>query len=119
MQHSDRMGVFYLATHEGVIITYDPTSGDVSEFADTGGRPLGLKFYDYGTLFVADAYRVLLAVTPNGTVKVLADDVVGDSAIAYADDVDIAPDGSVYFTDASTKFGPKNLVILWQVHFLI
>ena len=100
-------GRLYLATHEGVIVTYDPTSGDVSEFADTGGRPLGLEFDDNGTLFVADAYRGLLAVTPNGTVKVLVDDVVGDSAIAYADDVDIAPDGSVYFTDASTKFGAK------------
>lgn len=100
-------GLLYIATHEGVVVTYDPASGDVSEFADTGGRPLGVEFDNNGTLFVADAYRGLLAITPDGSVEILADDVDGDSPIAYADDVDIAPDGSVYFTDASTKFGAE------------
>jgi sugar lactone lactonase YvrE len=101
-------GLLYIATHEGIVVTYDPTSGDVSEFADTGGRPLGVEFDDNGILFVADAYRGLLAISPDGTVKVLADDIDGNSPIAYADDVDIAPDGSAYFTDASTKFGAED-----------
>jgi hypothetical protein len=58
-------------------------------------------------LYVADAYRGLLAIMPDGALEILANDVDGDSPIAYADDVDIAPDGSVYFTDASTKFGAE------------
>lgn len=32
---------------------------------------------------------------------------MGDTDILYADDVDIAQDGIIYFTDASTKFGAK------------
>jgi sugar lactone lactonase YvrE len=102
-----RDGLLYLATHEGVIVTFDPASGDVSEFAVTSGRPLGVEFGRNGTLYVADAYRGLLGIARDGTVTVLADEVDGDSPIAYADDLDIAPDGSVYFTDASTKFGAE------------
>lgn len=100
-------GLLYMATHEGAIITFDPASGDVSEFAQTKGRPLGIEFDNNGTLYVADAYRGLLKITGDGAVIVLADDVDGDSPIKYADDLDIAPDGSIYFTDASTKFGAE------------
>ena len=100
-------GLLYIATHEGAVATFDPSSGDVSKFADTGGRPLGVEFGGNGTLYVADAYRGLLAITPDGSVTVLADTVDGNSPITYADDVDIAPDGSVYFTDASVKFGAE------------
>ena len=37
----------------------------------------------------------------------LTDSVAG-TPIDYADDLDIGPDGIIYFSDASTKFGAKN-----------
>ena len=48
----------------------------------------------------------LLAITPDGRVTVLADRVSADDPIRYADAVVVAPDGTIYFTDASTRFSP-------------
>lgn len=102
-------GALYMATHEGAILRYDPGSGAVRTFATTNGRPLGVEFGPDGTLYVADAYRGLLAISNAGAVTVLADTTDGDSPILYADDLDIAPDGSVYFSDASTRFGAEKI----------
>ncbi|MEP5420923.1 MAG: SMP-30/gluconolactonase/LRE family protein, partial [Roseibium sp.] len=100
-------GLLYIATHEGAILQYDPVSSEVSVFAETGGRPLGIEFSGDGKLYVADAFRGLLEISYDGKVFVLADKTTSGSPILYADDLDIAPDGSVYFTDASTKFGAQ------------
>ncbi|MEP1931164.1 MAG: SMP-30/gluconolactonase/LRE family protein [Roseibium sp.] len=100
-------GLLYIATHEGAILQYDPVSSEVSVFAETGGRPLGIEFSGDGKLYVADAFRGLLEISDDGKVFVLADKTTSGSPILYADDLDIAPDGSVYFTDASTKFGAQ------------
>ncbi|MEP3049588.1 MAG: SMP-30/gluconolactonase/LRE family protein [Roseibium sp.] len=100
-------GGLFIATHEGAVLRYDPSSGKVSPFAETGGRPLGIEFSRDGTLYVADAFRGLLNISGDGDVSVLAEKTATGSSILYADDLDIAPDGSVYFTDASTKFGAQ------------
>lgn len=99
-------GLIYVATHGGDILRIGK-DGRVTSFAQTQGRPLGIEFADDGTLYVADAYRGLLAVDPAGQVSLLADQVEDGSQILYADDVDIAADGTVYFSDASTRFGAQ------------
>jgi sugar lactone lactonase YvrE len=75
---------------------------------NTGGRPLGFDFAADGTLVVADAVRGLLAVGPDGSISVLADQIDGDP-IRYADAVVIANDGRMYFTDATRRFSPREL----------
>jgi len=55
---------------------------------------------------VADAFRGLLSITPNGEISELAT-IADGIPIRYADDVDVAADGKIYFSDASTKFGAK------------
>ena len=100
-------GLIYIATHEGSVVRYDPISGKVSEFAKTDGRPLGVEFSRSGILYVADAYRGLLEITLDGKVTLLTNKTASGSTIQYADDVDIAVDGSVYFTDATTRFGAE------------
>jgi sugar lactone lactonase YvrE len=76
-------------------------------FADTGGRVLGFAFDAAGNLIAADAFKGLLAIAPDGKVRVLADKV-GSDPIRYADAVVVARNGLVYFTDASTRFGPAD-----------
>lgn len=99
-------GLIYVATHNGEILRIDG-EGVVAPFAQTQGRPLGIEFSQDGLLYVADAYRGLLAINRNGQVTLLADKTEDGSPILYANDVDIAADGMVYFSDASTRFDPE------------
>ena len=103
-------GQLYLfaATHDGTIVRINPRTKEVSVFARTGGRPLGLKFDAQGNLIAADAYRGLIAIDPQGQVTVLASKAGDGTPIRYADNLDIAADGRIFFSDASTRFDAKS-----------
>ena len=96
----------YAATHDGWIVRLDADGSNPQNWAQTGGRPLGIDFDGNENLIVADAYRGLLAIAPDASVTVLANQA-DCIPIRYADDVDVAADGKIYFSDASTKFGAK------------
>lgn len=97
-------GLIYAATADGVIIRLRPDGGGVEIFAQTGGRPLGIEFDAAGNLLVANAYLGIQKITADGRVQVLVDSHDGQP-IAYADDLAVAADGTIYFSDASSKFG--------------
>lgn len=102
----DAQGRIYVPTHEGIILRLHPDGSNPERWADTGGRPLGIDFDGAQNLIVADAYRGLLSIAPNGSIQVLASQASG-LPIVYADDVDVAEDGRIYFSDATTKFSAK------------
>jgi sugar lactone lactonase YvrE len=101
----DGAGRMYFATASGWIVRTDSTGAGAARWANTEGRPLGMAFDASGELWVADALRGLLRVSASGAVTVMATEAEG-MPIRYADDIDVAADGRVYFTDASTKFFP-------------
>ena len=103
----DDRGWIYAPTHEGIIVRLKGDSAAPEKWADTGGRPLGIDFDGDGNLIVADGYQGLLSITPEGKIETLATEADG-IAIRYADDVDVAADGKIYFSDASTKFSPQD-----------
>jgi sugar lactone lactonase YvrE len=84
----------------------NPDGSGREVFANTGGRVLGFDFDSQGRVIAADAVKGLLAIAPDRKVTVLADRVSADDPIRYADGVIVAPDGTIYFTDASTRFAP-------------
>ncbi|HEX4933152.1 MAG TPA: SMP-30/gluconolactonase/LRE family protein [Gemmatimonadaceae bacterium] len=100
-------GRLYAAVASGKILRMNADGSSRETFATTGGRVLGFAFDSAGTMIAADAQRGLLAIAPDGTVRVLADSV-GGTPIRYADAVVVARDGLVYFTDASTRFAPAD-----------
>ncbi len=97
-------GLIYAAMADGVIIRLRPDGSRVEVFAETGGRPLGIEFDAHGSLFVANAYLGVQKITPDGIVRVLVDTYNGQR-IEYADDLAVAANGKIYFSDASSKFG--------------
>lgn len=99
-------GKIYVSSQEGKVLEINPMTNTHRQYADTGGSALGMEMDANGNLIIADAFRGLLAVSPDGAVTVLTDEVNG-TPILYADDLDIAADGIIYFSDASTKFGAK------------
>ncbi|EAY89345.1 hypothetical protein OsI_10849 [Oryza sativa Indica Group] len=73
------------------------------------GRPLGLRFHgETGELYVADAYYGLMSVGPNGGVATSLAREVGGSPVNFANDLDIHRNGSVFFTDTSTRYNRKD-----------
>jgi sugar lactone lactonase YvrE len=86
---------------DGRLLSWDGAKW--TEFARTGGRPLGLAPASDGGLWVADGHVGLLHVDPAGVVQVRAKSAGGE-AIRLADDVDEAPDGTVWLSDASARF---------------
>jgi len=98
----DREGRVYSGTSDGKIIRV-LENGTIETFADTKGRPLGLHFDKDENLVVCDASKGLLSIDKKGTVSVLTTRA-GGLPIALADDLDIATDGTIYFSDASAKY---------------
>jgi len=97
-------GLVYTGTSDGRILRMWSNGGGIAEFARTGGRPLGLDFDAAGNLIVANAYLGVQRVSPDGRVELLTDRFAGQP-ITYANDVAVAADGSIYFSDSSSKFG--------------
>ena len=97
----DAQGRVYAGLHDGRVIRI--SDGQVETFASTGGRPLGMDFDAQGNLIVADSYKGLISIDPEGKISVLASEADG-VPFSFTDDLDIASDGRIYFTDASSKF---------------
>ena len=106
-------GRLYTGLQDGRVVRMRADGRGVETFVQTGGRPLGMKFDAGGNLIVADAFRGLLSVSPEGKVTVLADGVNGERML-FPNDIAIAADGVVWFSDASRRFDQHH----WMLDFL-
>ena len=93
----------YCGTEDGRIFRFQADGTRPEVFANTGGRPLGLIFDRDGNLIVADAIKGLLAIAVDGSISVLTTQAE-DVPFRCTNDLDIAADGTIYFTDASYKY---------------
>ena len=101
-------GKLYTTVASGNILRMAADGSDQTVFTNTGGRVLGFDFDASGNLIAADAIKGLRCIAPDGkTTTVLTDSVNGDP-IRYADAVVVAKSGKMYFSDASTRFAPKD-----------
>ncbi len=99
-------GYIYTGLIDGRVVRFDPDNAEATfeEIANTGGRPLGLQFHPDGYLVIADAFKGLLALdVDTGEIRVLVDSYQNEPMI-FVDDVDITRDGTIWFSDASTRW---------------
>ena len=97
----DGNGLMYTANEDGRIIVLNRDGSNPQDYAQTGGRPLGLKFDLQGNLIVADAFQGLLSIDTTGQITVLSTSFAG-VPFMLTDDLDIGSDGTIYFSDASS-----------------
>jgi sugar lactone lactonase YvrE len=102
-------GYFYTGYIDGRIVRFKVSDGrfveaSIQEFVNTGGRPLGMQFDGQGNLIVADAFKGLLSVSSTGEISTLVD-YAAHPSLRFIDDVDIAGDGTIWFSDVSSRFG--------------
>jgi sugar lactone lactonase YvrE len=98
-------GKLYATVASGNILRMSPDGSAQEVFVNTGGRVLGFDFDAAGNLIAADAEKGLLSISPDKKISVLVDKV-GGNPILFADAVIVAKNGKMYFSDASTRFGP-------------
>ncbi len=76
-------------------------------FADPGGRVLGIEASPDGRLLLANAYLGLQAVDASGQTIALLSEFDGEP-LAYVNDLAVGGDGTIYFSQSSTKFSPQS-----------
>src|SRR5437667_2540644 len=99
----DTQDRIYCGTEDGRIFRFQPDGGRPEVFANTRGRPLGLIFDRDGNLIVADAIKGLLSIDRDGRMASLTTQADG-VPFRCPNDLDIAEDGTIYFTDSSYKY---------------
>lgn len=108
----DRKDNLYTVNRNGSIIRFLAPDYEVrEEFARIGGRPLGLAFDKDQNLLVCIAGMGVYGVKPDRTIFKVTDRTTrtrtrlkDDSRLYLADDLDVAPDGKIYFSEASTRY---------------
>jgi ribose transport system permease protein len=102
----------YCGTRHGDIVRFFPPDYQRSEvFAHIGGSPLGMSWDKDRNLNVCVGGMGLYKITPARDVIKVTDEtnrstfsVVDDSRLRLADDLDIAPDGRVFFSEATIRY---------------
>ena len=106
----------YCGDRLGNIIRFRGPDYETSEiFAHIGGHPLGMAFDRDGLLYVCVGGMGLYRVRPDGTVEKATDQtnrspfsIIDDSRMRLADDLDIAPDGRIFFSEATVRYDMAN-----------
>jgi ribose transport system permease protein len=115
----DRDDHLYCGTRHGEIIRFFAPDYKRSEvFAHTGGFPLGLAFDKRGTLLSCIGAMGLYGISKSGEVKQLSAEtsrsytsIVDDARLRDPNDLDVGPDGKVYFTDSTTRYDAHDWAI--------
>lgn len=115
----DREGRLYCGDRRGWVHRFSgPDLSEHEVFARIGGHPLGHAWDANGNLLVCSAGMGVYGVQPDGTVFKVTDEtrrtrlrLKDDSSIGIADDLDVAPDGRVFFSDPTTRF---DLTTAWN-----
>ncbi len=112
----------YTGTRHGDIVRFFAPDYKRHEiFAHIGGHPLGLAFDRQGNLVTCVGGMGVYAVSPAGDVRKVTDEtnrsltsIIDDSRLSLADDLDIAPDGRIFFSEATKRYDLHN----WPVDAL-
>ena len=109
----------YCSVRQGEIIRFlAPDHVRREVYAHVGGRPLGMAFDREGDLVVCIGGMGLYRVDKQRNVHKMTTEtnrsafsIIDDTRMRLADDLDIAPDGKVYFSEATIRYGFEEWVV--------
>ena len=102
----------YTGNRIGDIIRFKaPDYKEPEVFAHCGGRPLGLAWDKNGNIVVCIGGMGLYSIGKDRSITKLTDEtnrtpwsIIDDSRLSLADDLDVAPDGRVFFSEATKRY---------------
>ncbi len=104
----DSQGRIYTGLEDGSIVRIE--NAEATVLANTGGRPIGVEFDAQGNLIIADIFKGLISLSPAGDLTTLVTHYQGKKMI-FVDDLAIADDGKIYFSDASAHWGYDSVLL--------
>ena len=97
--------------HGDIIRFFAPDYRRQEIYAHIGGQPLGMAMTKDGTIFVCVGGMGLYRVNPDRSVAKVTDEtnrsllsIIDDSRLRLADDLDIARDGRIFFSEATVRY---------------
>lgn len=99
-------GTVYTTSLSGILYRIDGEKP--IEVDRLGGRPLGLKAGPDGALYISDSYRGVMRWSGPETLEAVISEIDGGPVI-YANQLDVARDGTVYFSNSSDRFDPETM----------
>ena len=84
------------------------SDSNFEKVAELGGRPLGLDEGPDGAIYIADSYRGIMRWSPEDGLESIISEIDG-SPVVYANQVAVATDGTVYFSNSSDRFDPETM----------
>jgi sugar lactone lactonase YvrE len=106
-------GLIYTGLLDGRILAIAPEDGAVREVAKTGGRPLGLEATTDGRLLICDSPKGLLELNLKTGALITLVTHDGGEPLIFCSNVVAAPDGDVFFTVSSMRYGFRD----WRKDF--
>ncbi len=101
----DAQGRVICGVVDGRILRVTPSTDGVELIGRVPGRPLGLEAMPDGSVLVCDSEHGLLQLDPaTGAVQTLVGEV-GGVPLRFCSNVTAAADGTLWFTQSSTRFG--------------
>jgi ribose transport system permease protein len=108
----DRHDNLYAGSRHGDIMRFFPPDYERMEvYAHIGGQPLGMAFDRKDNLYVCIGGMGLYRITPDRKIEKATDEtnrsiysVNDDSRLRLADDLDIADDGRIFFSEATVRY---------------
>lgn len=102
----------YCGTRHGDIVRFFAPTYEKSEvYAHIGGQPLGMSIDRDQNLLVCVGGMGLYKVSRDRTVSKVTDEtnrsplsIIDDSRLRLADDLDVAPDGRIFFSEATIRY---------------
>jgi ribose transport system permease protein len=108
----DRNDNLYCGSRQGDLVRFSaPDYTNQEVFAHVGGFPAGLACDKDDNILICVAGMGLYKVSQDRTVSKITDEtnrtpwsIVDDSRLRIADDLDIAPDGRIFFSEATVRY---------------
>jgi gluconolactonase len=110
----DRDGNLFVVNVESGDISKISPEGRVKTFINTGGAPNGARFHIQGDLYVADRRKGIIAVSPQGEMRVIVDHHQGKT-LNGPNDLLFDSQGNLYFTDPHESSAEKPIGCVYRV----